>query len=207
MSKTELEIEVKFAVRDLAGLAGRLQRLGAVVAAERVHEINLRFDTPAGDLSRERRVLRLRQDAGAVMTYKGPQDAGTDVSARQEIEFQVSDFGAARRLLEALGYVVSVMYEKFRTTYSLDDLIIVLDEMPFGNFVEIEGPDSLSICAAAAKLGLDWEARSTASYLGLFNQLRLVRGLPAQNLAFAELEGVHPQIQELGLRYADGTGE
>ncbi len=203
MSKTEQEIEVKFPLRNLAALAGRLEALGAHLLVPRVRETNLRFDTPDRALTAARRVLRLRQDNNAVMTYKGPAALGEEVSDRQEIEFQVGDFAAARRLLEALGYEVSVMYEKYRTTYALADLVITLDEMPFGCFAEIEGPDAASIRNAAAALGLDWDARSTASYLGLFNLLQVKRGLSAQNLSFAELEGVQVSMEDMGLRYAD----
>ena len=31
------------------------------------------------------------------------------------------------------------MYEKYREAFDLNDLEIVLDEMPYGNFVELEG--------------------------------------------------------------------
>jgi adenylate cyclase class 2 len=203
MNITDQEIEVKFCVRDLLTIERRLQRLGAQVTAPRVREVNLRFDTADGLLTREHKVLRLRQDAGAVMTFKGPQQAGADVSVRQEIEFSVSDYEAARRLLEALGYQVSIVYEKYRTTYTLEDLTIVLDEMPFGNFIEIEGPESASIQRAAALLSLDWQARTAISYLALFQHLKTARGLEAQHLTFDALSGVQPVPADLGLRYAD----
>lgn len=203
MSKTEQEIEVKFPLRDLPSLAGRLEALGARLIAPRVHEMNLRFDTPDRVLTAARRVLRLRQDNHAYITYKGPAAPGGEVSDRQEIEVQVSDFTAAQHLLEALGYEVSVMYEKYRTTYALSDLIVTLDEMPFGSFAEIEGPDAASIRAAASALRLDWEARSTASYLGLFNTLCAERGLSARHLTFAEFEGIQVKPEDMGLRCAD----
>lgn len=203
MAKTEQEIEVKFLVRDLQGVAGRLRAQNAPVTAERVREVNLRFDTPDGALTRDHRVLRLRQDAGSVLTYKGAAAPGASVSVRQEIEFKVSDFEAARHFLEALGYQVSITYEKYRTTYQLGELMITLDEMPFGSFIEIEGPDAESIRKAAGELHLDWEARSVASYLALFNQLRTSRGLAARNLTFDELRGVSASPEDLGLRYAD----
>ena len=202
MSKTEQEIEVKFLVRDLSTIAGRLTRLGARLTHPRVLETNLRFDTPDGALTRDRRVLRLRQDAGSVLTYKGPAMIGQAVSMRQEIEFSVSDFQSARHFLEALGYQVSITYEKYRTMYALGDLVVTLDEMPFGSFIEIEGPDAESIQAAAENLHLDWEARSVASYLALFDQLCAARGLAAKNLTFAELQGVETSPRDLSLRYA-----
>lgn len=203
MSKNDQEIEVKFLVRDLTTIAARLERLGARISHPRVHEMNLRFDTPTGALTRERRVLRLRQDAAAVLTYKGPQDPDQQVSMRQEIEFTVSDFQAARRLLEALGYHVAVAYEKYRTMYAWGNLVVTLDEMPYGSFIEIEGPDPVSIQSAAADLQLDWDARSITSYLALFNHLCLTRGLTAQNLTFDELKGIEAAPQDLGMHYAD----
>ncbi len=202
MSKTEQENEVKFLVRDLSAIAERLQTLGARLTHPRVHETNLRFDTSDGALTREHRVLRLRQDAGSVITYKGPAAPGQAVSMRQEIEFTVSDYQSARHLLEALGFQVAITYEKYRTMYALGSLAITLDEMPFGSFVEIEGPDAESIQAAAARLQLDWEARGLTSYLALFDQLRAARGLTAQNLTFAELHGIQASPQDLGMRYA-----
>lgn len=205
MLKSEQEIEVKFPVRDLVRIARRLEAHGAVLVAPRVLETNLRFDTPDGLLTRAQRVLRLRQDSGAVMTYKGPAEYKEGVSSRQEIEFSVSDFSAARRLLEELGYEVSVLYEKYRATYSFDQLTVVLDEMPFGSFIEIEGPDAETIAGAAARLGLDWNARSTASYLALFNTLIARIGLKAKNLSFAEFRDVQVRMDDMDLRFADAA--
>jgi adenylate cyclase, class 2 len=203
MARSEQEIEVKFYVSDLSEMLSRLEGLAARPVAERVHEINLRFDTPDKSLTKQHRVLRLRQDAGAVITYKGPSAAGENVSIRQEIEIQVNDFESARHLLEALGYQVSVTYEKYRATYEAGDVLVTLDEMPFGSFLEIEGPGEDSIRTAAAALRLNWDARSTASYLGLFEHLCKARGLQAHNLTFAELQGVTVAPEDLGLVYAD----
>jgi adenylate cyclase class 2 len=202
MSDSEKEIEAKFFVRDLAVFEQRLQEMGAKLTAERVFERNLRFDNREGDLNRERQALRLRQDANAVMTFKGPSREGASVSERLEIEFQVSDFNAARRLLEALGYEVAVIYEKYRTTYSFGELEVVLDELPFGRFIEIEGPSPSSIRRLANALGLRWEVRSSASYLALFYQVRAARGLAARNLTFEEFEGIVAAPKDLALDYA-----
>ena len=94
--------------------------------------------------------------------------------------------------MEALGYVVSIIYEKYRTTYLLDGTEIVLDELPFGCFAEIEGGDEATIRQVALNLGLNWEARCIDSYLGLFNRLCLKEGLTAKNLSFDEVEKQYP---------------
>lgn len=196
------ELEAKFLVRDLSRLAARLAQLGAVQTGERVFESNLRFDTPARELGAGSRALRLRLDRGARLTYKGPPAAGAEVNERQEIEFSVSDFQAARRLLEALGYEVSAVYEKFRSTYRLGELEIVLDELPYGNFIEIEGPGADLIRSAADGLGLRWETHCADSYMALFDRL-VSAGLPAAGLTFAEFERFAIQPSDLGLEYAD----
>ena len=178
------EIEVKFYIANLPALEKRLLENGAVLVQARVHETNLRFDTPGRELSNQFRVLRLRQDTQARMTYKSPRDSIGGTRVRQEIEFTVEDFEAAKALLEALGYQVSMAYEKYRTTYDLEDVYVTLDELPYGNFAELEGPHPEAIRAVNARLKLDWEARSPESYTVLFERLRVVYGLQFRDLLF-----------------------
>ena len=182
------EREVKFYLQDMREMQKRLLAAGAEIERPRVFERNLRYDTPLGDLTAQHRVLRLRQDSRARLTYKGPSDLNESVSVRQELEVEVGDFDETHAILTALGYVISVMYEKYRTTYRLQQVEVVLDEMPFGSFMEIEGPDTDSIRLAADALGLDWEARCNANYMALFERLR-ARGLQAEHLTFELLEG------------------
>lgn len=197
------ELEVKFYVNDLAEVEGRLQALGGHLITPRLHEVNLRFDTTDGELSRQFRVLRLRQDDAARLTYKGPGEFQEGVRVRQEIEFTVGDFDAARRLLEALGYHVALMYEKFRTTYELEGVHITLDEMPYGTFIEIEGPDPASIRQVQDRLGLDWERRVPESYTALFDQLRSALRLPFKDLSFANFAGRDISIEQIDILPAD----
>jgi adenylate cyclase class 2 len=197
------EIEAKFYLRDLPALRARIEAQGAELEAPRVHEVNLRFDTPEGGLKAVGQVLRLRSDSRARMTYKGPAAPGEEVAVRTEIEFEVNDFEAARALLEALGYEVFVMYEKFRTTYTLGGTEVTLDEMPFGYFCEIEGPDAETIRGVAQSLGLDWSTRINISYLELFERLKTNRRLEARHLSFAELQGPAYDAQDFDVRAAD----
>jgi len=198
------ELEVKLYLNDLAAFRSRLESLGAQLAQPRLHEVNLRFDTPQGDLTRELQVLRLRQDTIAYFTFKGPGEEAGGVYARRELEVTVDDFEAARAFLEALGYQVMLMYEKYRTNYQLDGVLITLDEMPYGNFTELEGPDAASIRAVAEKLGVDWEARILESYTFLFDDLRSRLGLTFRDLSFKNFAGMEVTPQALGVRPADG---
>ncbi len=214
------ELEVKFYIMDLQAVARRLDETGARRTASRTHEFNLRFDTPAGDLSRAYQALRLRQDRAVRLTYKGPSRDLDGARLREEIEFKVDDFTAARRFLEALGYQIWMIYEKYRTTYTLDTagrlpaaghispaehpVLVTLDELPFGNFIEIEGGASEDLRAAADLLGLDWELKIKVSYLELFEVLRKRRDLPFRDLTFENFKGVNITAEELGVREAWG---
>jgi adenylate cyclase, class 2 len=208
--KNEHEIEVKFLIKDLEAFEQRLKSHGAKIAAPRVHEVNLRFDTPENELSEAGRVLRLRRDSKFRLTYKDPARPQQDVSVRREIEFEVNDFDTAREFLEALGYEVRMMYEKYRATYEIaeagkedEGLLVTLDNMPFGDFVEIEGPDALTIQYLAEELGLDWEKRGLASYLVLFSRICSARNYQFQSLSFSEFEGLDFSPMDIGMEYAD----
>jgi adenylate cyclase class 2 len=202
MNTTGKELEVKFYVPDLAAFEKRLVDQGAALELPRVHEVNLRFDTPTEELSRTYRVLRLRQDTQARVTFKGPGVEQDGVQQRQELEFSVSDFAAAQAVFEALGYQVAVMYEKYRTTYALGNVLVVLDEMPYGNFIEIEGPDGESIQKTAGQLGLNWERRNLTSYVFMFERLRQAKGWTFRDLSFTNFAGKVVSEEDLGVQRA-----
>ena len=197
------EIEVKFYLQDLAAFRQRLLSAGAFLTQPRVKEINLRFDTPQKDLSQKAQVLRLRQDEAAHLTFKGPGALEGGVLSRQEIEFEVSDFAAARRFLEALGYRIFTTYEKIRENFTLAGVQVSLDEMPFGNFTELEGPNPEAIRKLAESLGLAWEHRIAMSYLELFARLKARLALPFDDLTFEAFRDLTIRPEDLGVQPAD----
>jgi adenylate cyclase class 2 len=198
------EIEAKFYVHNLDRLELRLREAGAQLTQRRVHEINLRFDNETNSLRNALCVLRLRRDDKARLTFKGPgTEIGNGVSSRREIEFVVGDFEKAKELLEALGYRAVVFYEKFRATYDLDGTHVMLDELPFGYFVEIEGENAGDIRRIASLLGLDWDAMVKAGYHALFDRVSGKFNLDPSQLSFAALEKVDITAGDLGVRAAD----
>ncbi len=80
----------------------------------------------------------------------------------------------------------------------------MLDEMPYGNFAEIEGPDAASIQAANRRLGLDWEERILDSYAMLFQVICRKLGLTFRDLTFDNFAGTDVTFANLGVRPADG---
>lgn len=203
MRMKDQELEVKFLIADLPAVEGCLRSLGAQLVQPRSHEVNLRLDTPDLILTKSLQVLRLRQDSHARVTYKGPGSDQGGVRIRQELEFVVSDFDTARNLFKALGYDVAMMYEKYRTVYDLDDVHVTLDEMPYGDFIEVEGPSPESIQSASQRLGVAWEGRILDSYTALFEQLRAQTGFTFRDLSFENFSALATPLLALGYRFAD----
>lgn len=203
MTASELETEAKFYVHDLDKVKARLEELEAQLIQKRVLETNIRFDLPGAPLRAEGRVLRLRRDITTKFTYKSASIKAQGVLSREEIEFGVEDFEKAKRFLEALGYQKLVYYEKYRTTYELKDALVMLDELPYGNFVEIEGDTINAIHIITDHLHLNWDTTVATSYNALFERARKNLNLVIQDLSFAEFSGIRVDAAHLDVRAAD----
>ncbi|NWG18335.1 MAG: class IV adenylate cyclase [Chloroflexi bacterium] len=183
------ETEVKLYVPYLEAVQARLETIGAALVSPRVFERNVRYDNAERSLTPAGIVLRLRQDTRARLTYKAEGGETSGIVSRFEAEVEVSDFAAMETILGKLGYTPYMVYEKYRTTYELDGAEIVLDEMPYGNFVEIEG-DAATIEKMVSRLYLQNAPRQSASYAALFERVRQVLGLTFSDLTFDNFKGL-----------------
>jgi len=197
------EIEAKFYVRDLKKIEMCLQDLEAHLIQPRVFETNIRFDLPDSGLRSKGQVLRLRQDIETRLTYKGSGTSQQGIVNRTEIEFVVEDFEKAKDFLEALGYQKLLQYDKYRTTYELSNCHIMLDVLPYGNFVEIEGEDSVTIQEVANKLNLNIQAAISESYSSLFERVCRKLRLTFTDLTFANFNGITVTSADLQTQPAD----
>lgn len=170
------EIELKFAVADLAALRQRLAEAGAL-KQDTVFEENIVFDEPSGRLAAHEQLLRVRADRRAVVTFKAPRAGDPRFKVREELEFEVSDAAAACALFVRLGFTRTRRYQKRRQTWQLGEAVVALDELPFGTYCEIEGAPA-AIARAAAALGLDLRQGLTQNYFTLYDDLRRAQRLP-----------------------------
>ncbi len=193
-----LEVEVKFFLPTVEPFRQKLCDLGALLSKERVYERNLILDTADRHLFQAEKLLRLRQDTAVRLTFKGKSslDADSEAKVREEIEMEAGDFDTAVLLFNRLGYQPQMVYEKYRETYRLGDAEIVLDEMPYGDFIEIEG-DAASIKSVAGRLGLDWNGRLQTNYLALMHRLKEHHHLPFTDLTFANFIDLNISIADV----------
>ncbi len=183
------ETELKLYTPDHAPIVQQMHALGARLVYPRVLERNVRYEDAQNSLTGRGVVLRLRQDSRARLTYKDGGAVHDGISSRSELEVEVSDFQLMHLILERLGFHTALIYEKYRTTYEYYGAEIVIDELPFGNFVEIEG-DAPTIESIVQALGLQGAQRVTASYTALFEKLKAALNLPFRDLTFENFENV-----------------
>jgi len=203
MIMEDMEREIKFYIQDLPAIAERLNLCGAELSRSRILERNLRLDTGENTLMKTGRMLRIRQDDRVRITYKANARIENGVIARTEIEFEADDFGKAQRLFEGLGYRVFVIYEKYRREYQLGDVTVMLDELPFGDFMEIEAPNNTLIEGVAQILGLDWSKGINTNYLGLMQIVKTNLRLPFDDLTFENFQGLNISPVDLKVEPAD----
>lgn len=203
MSGQGQETEAKFYVQDLERIRSSLENVQAVMVQGRVLEKNFRFDRPDGSLRARGQVLRLRYDTEARLTYKGSNKGTNGVLSREEIEFVAGNFQKAKEFLEALGYQQVFYYEKYRTTYQLDQTLMMLDELPYGNFLEIEGESETSIQTLARQLNLNWGAAIERSYSALFEDIQKKFKLSFRDLSFENFGSLTIEAEDLGVSRAD----
>ncbi len=179
------EVEVKIRIRDVAATRRLLRRNGFLVERRRVFESNDVFDTPESTLRANRRLLRLRRTGSHVLlTFKDKPVPGKH-KIREEIELSLSDSTAFAEILHRLGFQTAFRYEKYRTEFARphDSGLVLLDETPIGNFLEIEGPAGW-IDRTAAMLGYSEQQYITSSYASLYLAHCAQRGVPPAHMVF-----------------------
>lgn len=197
-SNSNLEVEVKFLAADRSLIREKILAAGAHLEKPRTFEKNISYDNAWGGLLRKAQLLRLRQDESARLTFKGtPQDEHlSEAKVREELEIRVSDFATAALILERVGFEQRQTYEKYRETFRLGEVEILVDELPYGLFVELEGTEA-GIKETAELLGFDWNQRILESYLFILTRMKAEFDLPMDDLTFDNFADVTVSAADL----------
>jgi adenylate cyclase class 2 len=164
-----IEVEKKYRLtrEEREGLMTRLGVCGALHEGEEFEENTL---YAGGNLDSSRQVLRLRRVGGkAVLTFKERFVSESAIKQHREDETGVEDAEALAAILDALGYRRTLVYEKRRSTWRWKNAEIVVDELPFGLFLEIEGEENV-IDEVEESLGLREAKAEMATYPDLTRQ-------------------------------------
>ena len=184
-----IEIEKKYRLtrEQHEQLVRRLRESEAIFEGEEFEENTL---YAGGNLDLSRQVLRLRRIEGrAILTYKERFASTSAIKHQREDETGVEDAQVLAAILDALGYKPALIYEKRRAAWRLSDAEVVIDELPFGLFAEIEGEEN-AIFEVEQQLGLSDAEAEMASYPQLTRQHGEKRG----NIIEARFQMTLPEI-------------
>lgn len=186
---TPLEIEVKFYLNTTEPIRRFLTEQRAA-SQGRFFETNIRFEDTNNGLKKNKSLLRLRQDKKASLTYKSKApDADKDFKIHRELEVDVSDFNTMYRILESLGFHQEQIYEKWRETFVIGRTNICIDQMPYGEFLEIEG-EKEAIKQLADAANLNWDDRILMNYLEMFDIIKRKLNLDFKDITFDNFKNI-----------------
>jgi adenylate cyclase class 2 len=179
-----LEQEMKIPVVSLGDVRQRVVARGGILLDSFELEDNLVLDDPGGTLVAAGRLLRLRRfGQRSTLTLKGDARFSAGVKSRVEMETEVGNAEQALAILTTLGFAPVRRYQKRRETFSLDRVIVSLDETPMGAFVELEG-QAEQLPAVALALDLDPHAAALGTYLDLWSAYRAAHPGTPQDMVF-----------------------
>lgn len=136
-----IEIEKKYRLNQKQRLAieRRLRKAGALKHGIE-HEENTIYR--GGRLDFGGCALRLRRvDRRAILTFKQRIPTASPIKHQREEETEVANADKVDAILQSLGFVPALIYEKRRRRWKLGKAEIVVDELPFGLFMEIEAAE------------------------------------------------------------------
>jgi adenylate cyclase class 2 len=181
LEQREIEIKLKMDA-SRTRIAARLRSMGATLYRARHFEDNQILDYPSGKLHRSGSLLRIRRiGRGATLTYKGPRHIVRGAKSRVEMETEVSEGATLLKVLERIGLRQVFRYQKHRTVYRCESVLIALDETPVGNYIEVEGSPA-GIVRIARRLGFRREDFDSRSYYELFVAYRRVHRFPSKDM-------------------------
>lgn len=100
-------------------------------------------------------LLRLRKTGrGNILTFKQFVSSAGGAKQHVEHESEVEKPDEIEKIVEGLGFAKKMVYEKRRLIWKFKEVEIVLDELPFGLFMEIEGA-MMAIAEAEMYLGAE----------------------------------------------------
>lgn len=149
-----IEIEKKYRLTKTRRAAVK-RRLRALGASSRPVEFEENTIYRGGRIDLGSCALRLRRvGARAILTFKQQLPSKSSIKHRQEDETEVASADAAHAILTGLGFRPALIYEKRRASWTIGRAEIVIDELPFGLFMEIEAAEK-EIARVEAQLSIE----------------------------------------------------
>lgn len=135
----EIEKKYRLSLKSRRAIEKRLRSLGSQPKPLE-HEENTIYC--GGTLGFGLRALRLRRVNGeAILTFKERIPSKSPIKHQKENETWVKNADATDAILRGIGFTPALVYEKRRTRWDVGKAKVVIDELPYGLFMEIEASE------------------------------------------------------------------
>ncbi len=183
--KKEIEVKIKLNKGEREGIRLKLNEFSSATP--------LLKETTYGFFTEDRqsiekgifpRIKEFRNNNEGLLTVKVKKENNKDYFRRDEYEIKINDVKFFRDFLKIVGYGKEIIFEKERESWKIPDSVLVnLDILPFGEFIEIEGkPEQIE--KMAKELGLESRERTIKAYLALWDDYRKENNISEENCLF-----------------------
>jgi predicted adenylyl cyclase CyaB len=181
MTINNKEIEIKFKIESIEKLREKLKENGAQFRGKAFQK-TFRFDTHEKKLEKMNKFLRVRTGFKKTLTLKEKIE-DKNFKKRKETELEIEDPKKMTSILKKLGFTKILIMEKNREKWFFKKTEIVIDELPMGKFIEIEGSED-SIEKVIKILNLDSKKRILGTYWDLWRDFKKKNNLKGEDIIF-----------------------
>jgi predicted adenylyl cyclase CyaB len=134
----EIEKKYRLTTKDRRALEKRMRELGYEAKPVEFEENTIYGGDRLNSGGYALRLRRINGNERAYLTLKRRIPTRSPIKHQEEHEVTVADPDCLNRILNSLEYHPALVYEKRRARWKVGHAKVVIDELPFGLFMEIE---------------------------------------------------------------------
>lgn len=169
MAKTEKQ--VKYKINNFDYISKRLIEIEAIFIGGFM-EKTIRYDNDDLKCSNNGVFIRTKSGMKNVLTLKEiPTDSSNTSFERITTEVEVDNINKIGYILEKIGLTKKFIMEKYRLFFKYDNVDILIDELPFGIYLEIKGEDN-EINRVTKMLNIDEADLIKMTYWDIYDKIK-----------------------------------
>lgn len=168
---TRIDKQVKYKINNFDYISKRLVEIEAVFIGGFM-ERTVRYDNENLKYSSNDLFIRTKSGIKNVVTLKEIPDNEVSTSfERITTEIEVDDINKMGYILEKIGLTKKFIMEKYRLFFRYGNIDILIDELPFGIYLEIKGDDK-EIDKITKLLNIENENLIKATYWDIYDKIK-----------------------------------
>ncbi len=172
-----LEVETKIKLENPEKTKEDIIKLGAV-HIKKEKQTDEFFDFDDQRIKNSNELIRIRNKK--TLCLKENQRESENIKQSDEYESEIENYDTIIRVFKKVNLKVTGKKERTRDKYKLRNCEICIDTLPFGNFIEIEGPRT-EIITISKRLGFNENQLISKTYCKLFEEHCEKNNIPKTN--------------------------